>query len=141
MAAVERANPVVERVLSYDLDEIVAHYADSYSLSLDTARTHERELKRYLALRALDPDGVYGMAGVVDKLWHAFILFTKDYARFCREAVGSFVHHVPRTKREGVDSSPYDAYARTLAAYQRVFGEPAPREIWPRYPTKALTDT
>ena len=85
-------------MLSYDLDEIVAHYAGSYGLTLETARTHERELKRYLALRALDRDGAYGMAGVADKLWHAFILFTKDYARFCSEAVGFFIHHVPRTK-------------------------------------------
>lgn len=136
MAVVERANPVVERVLSYDLDEIVAHYADSYGLTPETAHTHERELKRYLALRALDPDGVYGMAGVVDKLWHAFILFTKDYARFCSEAVGFFVHHVPRTK--GSVGSPYEAYARTLATYERVFEEPAPREIWPRYPDKGV---
>ena len=139
MAAVERANPLVDRVLSYDLDEIVAHYADSYSLTDETARIHERELKRYLALRALDPDGAYGMAGVVDKLWHAFILFTKDYARFCSEAVGFFVHHVPRTQRKGQDDSAYDDYARTLAAYERVFGEPAPREIWPRYPAKGVS--
>lgn len=139
MDTVERANPVVERVLSYDLDEIVAHYADSYRLSLDTARAHERELKRYLALRALDPDAVYGMVGVVDKLWHVFILFTKDYARFCGEAVGFFVHHTPRTSSDGLEGSPYDAYARTLAAYERVFGEPAPREFWPRYPDKGVT--
>jgi hypothetical protein len=72
------------------------------------------------------------------KLWHAFIVFTKEYARFCSEAVGFFVHHVPRTKREGLDGSPYETYARTLAAYERVFGEPAPREIWPRYPDKGI---
>jgi hypothetical protein len=138
VATAERANSVVERVLSYDLDEIVEHYADSYGLPLDVARTHERELKRYLALRALDPDGVYGMAGVVDKLWHAFILFTKDYERFCNEAVGFFVHHVPRTKSQGLEGSPYEDYARTLAAYERVFGEPAPRETWPRYPDKGV---
>jgi hypothetical protein len=133
VATVDRAESVVERVLAFDLDEIVEHYADSYGLPLETARAHERELKRYLALCALDPDGRYGMAGVVDKLWHAFILFTKDYARFCEKAAGVFLHHVPRTKRQDPDGSPYDAYARTLAAYERVFGEPAPREIWPRY--------
>ena len=73
---------------------------------------------------------------VTDKLWHAFILFTKDYARFCSEAVGFFIHHVPRTKSSV--GSPYEDYARTLAAYERVFGEPAPREIWPRYPDKGI---
>ena len=32
---------------------------------------------------------------VVDKLWHEFILHTRDYDAFCKEAFGRFLHHVP----------------------------------------------
>ena len=32
---------------------------------------------------------------VVDDAWHEFILFTKTYQRFCRRAVGRFLHHTP----------------------------------------------
>jgi hypothetical protein len=32
---------------------------------------------------------------VVDELWHEFILYTRDYERFCRRAFGSFLHHTP----------------------------------------------
>jgi hypothetical protein len=32
---------------------------------------------------------------VVDDAWHAFILFTRGYQRFCRSAFGRFLHHTP----------------------------------------------
>lgn len=32
---------------------------------------------------------------VVDDLWHEFILYTREYQQFCREAFGEFLHHSP----------------------------------------------
>lgn len=32
---------------------------------------------------------------VVDSLWHEFILYTKDYEKFCAGAFGKFMHHTP----------------------------------------------
>lgn len=32
---------------------------------------------------------------VVDDAWHEFILFTRNYQQFCRNALGRFLHHVP----------------------------------------------
>lgn len=32
---------------------------------------------------------------VVDDLWHEFILHTKSYDAFCRQAFGRFLHHTP----------------------------------------------
>ena len=31
----------------------------------------------------------------VDDAWHEFILFTRQYAQFCRSAFGRFLHHTP----------------------------------------------
>lgn len=31
----------------------------------------------------------------VDDLWHEFILYTKNYDQFCRQAFGRFLHHTP----------------------------------------------
>jgi hypothetical protein len=31
----------------------------------------------------------------VDDAWHEFILFTRQYERFCQEAFGRFLHHTP----------------------------------------------
>lgn len=32
---------------------------------------------------------------VVDDAWHEFILFTRQYDKFCRHAFGRFLHHTP----------------------------------------------
>ncbi|MEZ5505952.1 MAG: hypothetical protein R3F38_08170 [Gammaproteobacteria bacterium] len=32
---------------------------------------------------------------VVDDAWHEFILFTRAYQRYCQQALGRFLHHVP----------------------------------------------
>jgi hypothetical protein len=32
---------------------------------------------------------------VVDDLWHEFILYTREYQRFCSKAFGRFLHHSP----------------------------------------------
>jgi hypothetical protein len=32
---------------------------------------------------------------VADDLWHEFILYTREYERFCRQAFGGFLHHSP----------------------------------------------
>jgi hypothetical protein len=35
------------------------------------------------------------LAQAVDDAWHAFILFTRSYDRFCQPALGRFLHHTP----------------------------------------------
>lgn len=42
---------------------------------------------------------------VVDELWHEFILFTRDYERFCRQAFGRFLHHTPAVAMSSADAS------------------------------------
>jgi hypothetical protein len=32
---------------------------------------------------------------VADDLWHEFILYTREYERFCQQAFGGFLHHTP----------------------------------------------
>ncbi len=32
---------------------------------------------------------------IVDVLWHEFILFTREYEQFCKQGLGTFLHHVP----------------------------------------------
>jgi hypothetical protein len=51
---------------------------------------------------------------LVDDAWHAFILDTPRYARFCHSAFGRFLHHRPDTS-----GKPHDA------THRRVEGNPA----------------
>jgi hypothetical protein len=34
---------------------------------------------------------------LIDEAWHTFLLFTKDYAEFCKKHFGFFIHHSPIT--------------------------------------------
>jgi hypothetical protein len=56
----------------------------------------------------------------VDEVWHAFILFTREYADFCQDIFGEFIHHVPRTSRTPSGTPREDGFAQ---AYLRAFGE------------------
>ena len=38
---------------------------------------------------------------VADDLWHEFILYTREYDRFCRRAFGGFLHHTPAVVLSG----------------------------------------
>lgn len=40
---------------------------------------------------------------VVDDLWHEFILYTRHYDAFCRQAFGRFLHHTPAVVLAGRD--------------------------------------
>ena len=93
--------------------------------SADRAREAILEFKRYMALVGLGYRGLGMVSPEVDEVWHAFILFTKDYAAFCQAAFGEFIHHVPRTSR---DVLPGVGAERFLQAYREVFG--ALPEVW-----------
>src|SRR5690242_21024443 len=55
-----------------------------------------RALRQFFLVHARSDGATIGMPSkVVDDLWHAFILNTRDYERFCEKAFGKFFHHVP----------------------------------------------
>jgi hypothetical protein len=58
----------------------------------------------------------------IDEIWHNFILFTADYARFCDKYVGFFLNHQPLTVAEKA-ASDGTMVRNTLAAAKRAFGE------------------
>jgi hypothetical protein len=91
--------------------------------------------KRYMALVGLGYRGLGMVSPEVDEVWHAFILFTKDYADFCRSVFGEFIHHVPRTSR---DALPPVGAMKFVQAYREVFGDLP--EIWRERIGKGRTD-
>jgi hypothetical protein len=109
-------------------------YKENTRLPDDVLKEHEREIKRFLALSSINP-GAYGMRGPLDELWHTFIIFTSSYARFCMKLGGGFIHHLPEKpsdKKVVGDKAPKGSYLSFLKDYQRLIGEKAPAELWPR---------
>lgn len=121
---------VIYRAMEFNMEDVIARYMKDEGLTKEIALEHERELKRFLAMCALNPNAHYGMRGPIDEIWHTFLMFTRDYAQFCEIVAGRFIHHVPETGKSGGKSG--ESYIRFLEDYEKIFGQPAPAEYWPR---------
>jgi hypothetical protein len=133
-----KSSVIINKAIDFPMDHILRRYALDNELDWETAKEHEREVKRYLALCAINPQVSYGMKGQIDELWHTFIMFTREYQKFCREVAGSFIHHVPNVPDEFGNKikSGADDYIQFLNDYEIMFGEEAPKHLWPRLPQK-----
>lgn len=121
----------IERAMAFDMRPVLSRYVIDTGVSKQTAREHERELKRFLLVCALNDTGrPIGMAGPVDELWHTFILFTKEYADFCRQVAGRFLHHAPAVPGDGRRVL-QQGYTRFQDRYTDLFGEPPSVDYWP----------
>lgn len=121
---------IIDTAMNFDIKKVMARYIRDNGLTEEVACEHEIEIKRYLAMCAINPKAHYGMRGPIDELWHTFVIFTRDYARFCEEVAGRFIHHIPETGEDRAKGS--DSYARFLNDYEEIFGHPAPAQYWPR---------
>jgi hypothetical protein len=124
------AQGLVARALQFPMDEIVERYRRDHGVDAQEAALHEREIKRFLALAALYPDQPLGMAGKVDDLWHTFLIFTREYHRFCATVAGHYIHHRPTPKTEPKELGRAN-YAFLHDVYERVFGEAPDPSVWP----------
>ena len=78
------------------------------------------EMKKFLYLCATN-DGAMAPPEDIDEIWHNFILFTGDYADYCKSKVGFFLHHQPLTQAQRA-SSDGSMVRNTLEAAERTFG-------------------
>jgi hypothetical protein len=56
---------------------------------------------------------------VADDLWHEFILFTKNYDAFCRQAFGGFFHHSPAAVLSPEQKAKQREYQRAYKARKK----------------------
>lgn len=101
---------------------------------------HITELQRFLILKALCGDSdatILSPSVLVDEVWHIFILFTRDYAEVCGEALvaaglnAGLIHHNPLASLPGDEYNKKIRYQNTRALYAEVFGSSIPVDIWP----------
>ncbi|HEX7667501.1 MAG TPA: hypothetical protein VF407_23375 [Polyangiaceae bacterium] len=94
---------LLDDVLRYENEEVVHRFAADHGISYADASEIFLETKRWLWLSATHRSlalPLFSEARAIDEMWHTFLLFSRDYATFCDESFGFFVHHAPRTKRE-----------------------------------------
>jgi hypothetical protein len=77
---------------------------------------------------------------LINAAWQELILFTKFYQKLCGK---SFVHHNPMIELDDPIAIKVKRYAKTLAAYEVLFGaHPNDKEIWPvMYPCLEQDET
>lgn len=106
-------------------------------VSLDYARRGIYALKQYYAVAMLDPANAHSVTVPIDPFWHAHILFTTEYRRFCDDVIGEYMDHVPLDKRDpNKVTNVRQLYGYTLEVLPALFAD-IDQEFWPT----AVTDT
>lgn len=137
---IEKSTLLFDKISMFDFGKVTARYVRECGVSLEFAEETLRELKRWFTLCALHPEKTYATGGQVDEMWHTFILFTKDYAQFCQDINGAFIHHSPEVVSDDIEERIVSAQKmrermRLLEAdYLKYFGELPPSPIWPKPP-------
>ncbi|MGF7173374.1 glycine-rich domain-containing protein [Azospirillum doebereinerae] len=86
----------LDYVKGYDFSRVIAHMQRD-GLSRDEATQSAEQLRAFMALNAMrleSPVCLVAWEGM-EPAWHAFILDTRAYARFCQNAFGGMLHHWP----------------------------------------------
>jgi hypothetical protein len=83
------------------------------------------ELKKFLAMPHASAGPLAAMSHAVDGLWHVFINHTPQYAEFCEDSYGQFLHHQPRSASYLV---PTEAISNFYRDYPKLYG--AVPAIW-----------
>lgn len=124
------------KIEDFNLSSVRASLQRTEEFSAEEARTAEQEAKRFLALQAISATGELAIINnYADEFWHAMILDTQLYRRFCEQAIGRFIDHIPRTTAAEAADAPY---AETRKIYAEYFGEPD-EIIWPLHPSEEHT--
>jgi hypothetical protein len=77
------------------LRKLMEHHPE---LALKDSALVSRGLRQFFIAYLMSGKKFVSMPSVVaDSLWHEFILYTREYQRFCRQAFGGFMHHTPAT--------------------------------------------
>ncbi|MFF3401368.1 glycine-rich domain-containing protein [Streptomyces sp. NPDC002659] len=113
------------------MERLIACVVKDYPhLDRVTARRVVAQTAAFIATSAHRPGVELSPSKLVDIGWHTWILHTVDYARFCEQVCGRFIHHVPTPNGEEPDLSPAAARERTLAAMTQA-GFTIDLELWP----------
>jgi hypothetical protein len=98
------ARASLARALAYRNRHVVDRFLGDYPMPRAQAEDIFRETKRWLWLTERSGKNewlvVTDSMMAIDEMWHAFILFSSDYADYCERHYGHTLHHAPTTHTE-----------------------------------------
>src|SRR5438067_2420856 len=110
---------------------VIRCYAEDYQLAEDIAERHFAELAKFLKMSATS-DGSCAPSRQIDKAWHIFLLFTREYQEFCQGEIGSFVHHAPSERKLILQ------YEKSRRLLRETYGS-IDEELWPANSAEAAS--
>lgn len=117
----------INLALSYENADIIEKFCSEYGFEQELAKEYFIEVKKFLYLCSNTTEKLAPSAEI-DKIWHTFILFTKEYRQYCIHFLGKFIDHVPEVKKD--TAPPKENYLlNTITIYESVFGE-LNNEVW-----------
>jgi len=117
--------PTKETALAYRNDAVIERIAQDNNLTQEQAESIFMDTLRFLWVASV-ADGPVSPTKAIDKGWHAFILFTRDYAHYCEQHLGQMIHHQPHTaaikSKAGYKRRCTETRTRTFDVARREFG-------------------
>jgi hypothetical protein len=96
----------LEKILEVENEDVICRFMDTYDIDEIEAKKIFQETKKWMWLCVESKKNtkfnffIDDSLLIIDEMWHNFILFTKDYADFCNQYFGYYVHHQLTTKFE-----------------------------------------
>lgn len=115
---------LIEKLLK---EQIVASESEAESLFV--------EVLRYIVIDRAYPGKHFQMySRRIDEVWHQFVLFTREYSRFCMEYLGAFLDHYPSNapgllEQSITTSTAQRGFVEFRQHYERLFQEQLPM-LW-----------
>src|SRR6185436_10599288 len=128
----------LNRLMSYRFEPLIARLVEKKALARKKAEDLYTDLLRFLFLcgtvgKTLAP------SERIDLAWHEFLLFTREYQRFCRLMFGFFIHHNPvEAGKRPKPGSGKSVIKDTLEAAHAVFGDLSVNWSFPRVAANCL---
>lgn len=115
---------VMDAVLSYEYSPLVWRLWNKEGFTQEEADDVFQDMLKFLYLCGTRKE-TFAPTEPIDRAWHAFILFTREYASFCNKMFGEFVHHSPRESNPqppGQAGGKMSVVRNTLIAAKETFG-------------------
>lgn len=119
-----------QKILNWDLSRQNSYLVERGGCSQEKANEMEREYKRFLFLNIKYSSYKLPMSKMVDDIWHAHVLSTRNYYSFCEEIAGRFIHHGPTISDAENRALMPEYLGNTIPFYAKHFGKPS-AEYWP----------
>jgi hypothetical protein len=125
VTAAVSAEEALSVVSAIDLSGIMAKLRDPVAgkgWDAEQAALAEREYRRFLALHLMHPGVPLTPSKLVDEVWHAHILDTRNYERDTKAVLGRFLHHDAEGPASGPATSDEGAvWESTRELYRAAF--------------------